>query len=313
MASARKKRIIEQARKRRSRGRIYLLAIMIVAVIVIGVYVYVASLPAGPPDFNIAAPTGITINTGSPVRITINVTAINRFSGTVHLSATPSTNLTASITPPDITGQGTAELALSTTHNGTYTVAITGTSGSLTHTVSPSVATPTYATLLTSNGTITVELFRAQTPQTVANFVKLANSGFYKDLVWHRIVPGFVIQTGDPTTVNGTGDRTKWGQGTSQSIAFEYDPSLHNTIGYLGMASTAAGAGGSCQFYINLADNSASLDGKYAVFGKVISGMNAVNTLAASPTTTQYSSAQAPQPSNPAAAMLINIVISSSP
>ncbi len=79
------------------------------------------------------------------------------------------------------------------------------------------------------------------------------------------------------------------------------------------MASTSSGLGGSCQFYINLADNSAALDGKYAVFGKVISGMDAVNALANLPTTTQYTDAQAPEPVNPTDAMLISVTISDSP
>ena len=170
-----------------------------------------------------------------------------------------------------------------------------------------------YAKLSTSQGTIEVELYHSLTPKTVENFVNLANSGFYNNLVWHRINAGFVIQTGDPNTKNGGGDRTTWGKGASQSVPFEYDASLHNNVGYLGMASTSSGVGGSCQFYINLADNSAALDGKYAVFGKVISGMDTVNALANLPTTTQYTDAQAPEPVNPTDAMLISVTISDSP
>ena len=164
----------------------------------------------------------------------------------------------------------------------------------------------------TSKGLIEVELYNKSAPKTVTNFVNLAESGFYNNLVWHRINAGFVIQTGDPTTKNGGGNRTTWGQGSSQSVPFEYDASLHNNVGYLGMASTASGVGGSCQFYVNLADNSGALDGKYAVFGKVISGMDAVNALANLPTTTQYTSAQAPEPVNSSDAMLISVTISNS-
>jgi cyclophilin family peptidyl-prolyl cis-trans isomerase len=128
-----------------------------------------------------------------------------------------------------------------------------------------------------------VELFAQLTPKTVANFVNLSESGFYDNLVWWRIEPGFVIQTGDPTTRNGGGNRNTWGQGTSGvSIPFEYSASLHNYAGYLGMASTGAGVGGSSQFYINLANNT-SLDGKYAVFGKVVSGMAVVQAIGAVP------------------------------
>ena len=83
----------------------------------------------------------------------------------------------------------------------------------------PSTTTPraarngTYALICTNLGLIEVQLFPADAPQTVANFVKLANSGFYNDLVWHRIVPGFVIQAGDPNTKNGGGNRSTWGAG----------------------------------------------------------------------------------------------------
>jgi len=75
---------------------------------------------------------------------------------------------------------------------------------------------PEYARLGTSQGYIYAELFPACAPKTVANFVNLTQSGFYNDLVWHRIVPGFVIQTGDPNTkgaLNST--RSSWGKGQS--------------------------------------------------------------------------------------------------
>lgn len=170
-----------------------------------------------------------------------------------------------------------------------------------------------YAKLNTSKGLIEVELYNNSAPKTVTNFVNLAKSGFYDNLVWHRINVGFVIQTGDPTTRNGGGNRTTWGNGSSQGIPFEYDATLHNNVGYLGMASTGAGVGGSCQFYVNLADNSAALDGKYAVFGRVISGMGVVNALANLPTTIQYTSSQAPEPVTPADAMLLSVAISNSP
>ena len=156
-----------------------------------------------------------------------------------------------------------------------------------TSTTSTSGASGTYALICTNLGLIELQLFPADAPKTVANFVSLAQSAFFNDLVWHRIVPGFVIQAGDPTTKNGGGDRSTWGQGTSgTSVPFENDGKLHNTVGTIAMASTAAGAGGSSQFFINLVDNSASLDGKYAVFGQVINGMSVVNALAQVPTYT---------------------------
>jgi dolichyl-diphosphooligosaccharide--protein glycosyltransferase len=157
-------------------------------------------------------------------------------------------------------------------------------STSLSSATSTATASLLYAKFNTSLGSFEVELFNSLTPKTVANFVNLVNQGFYNSLVWHRIEPGFVIQTGDPTTKNGGGNRANWGSSSSDIyVQFEYVPSLHNDEYYLGMASTGAGVGGSSQFYINLANNSALLDGKYAVFGKVISGMSVVQALGSVP------------------------------
>ncbi len=307
MPSAKKNRAIQTARKRERRGRVYLAAVVIIIVVgAVGWYVYSSAQSLGPPDFTIAAPTGVTIHAGSPATSTVNVTAINHFGGTVRLSAIASTGLNATISPANVTGSGTATLTMSATANGTYTVKVIGTSGALTHSVTPVVDTPVYATLDTSNGTIVVELYRAQAPKTVSNFVSLAQSGFYSNLVWHRIVKGFVIQTGDPTTRNGGGDRSTWGQtGSSQTVPLEIDPTLHNNIGYLGMARSSDPNSGSSQFYINLANNN-SLDGQYTVFGKVIGdGMNAAYAIGNVPVNAQS------QPINPV--YLTSVTISSSP
>src|SRR3989304_1726524 len=81
-----------------------------------------------------------------------------------------------------------------------------------------------YAKLNTSKGVIEVELYQSKTPQTVTNFVNLAKSGFYSDLVWHRIVNGFAIPQGDPNTRYGEGDRSQWGTGgSSQTVPYEAD------------------------------------------------------------------------------------------
>jgi cyclophilin family peptidyl-prolyl cis-trans isomerase len=303
-----KKRAIQTARKRQSRGRIYL-AIIVIAVIAIGVgwYVYSTSQSSsGTPDFAIAAPTGVTIHAGSPVSSRVNITAVNNFGGTVQLSATGSSGLTATISPANVTGSGVATLTMSAPKNGTYTVTVTGNSGILKHSVSPAVETPIYATLDTTNGTIVVELYRAQTPRTVSNFMDLANQHFYDNLVWHRLSRSPpVIQTGDPNTRYGNTSRSTWGTGGSaQTVPLEIDNSLHNNLGYLGMARGSDPNSGSSQFYINMANNN-GLDGSYTVFGKVIGPMTAANKIWNTPT---YGSAYPEQPLNPV--YLISVTIS---
>ncbi len=280
MPSVQKRRIIEKTRKREKRGRVYLVAlVLIIIAIAVGWYVYSAAT-APRPDFTIAAPTGVTIRAGSQTNSIITITAVNQFSGTVLLTAKGSAGLTATINPTSVTGSGTATLTTSAAANGSYTVTVNATSGGLTHFVTPRVATPVFATLFTTNGTIEVELYPAQAPKTVANFVNLAQSGFYSNLVWHRIVKGFVIQTGDPNSRNGVpSTNNTWGQGgSSQTVPLEIDSSLHNLSGYLGMARLTDPNSGSSQFYINLANNP-SLDGNYTVFGKVTAGMDVALTI----------------------------------
>ena len=173
----------------------------------------------------------------------------------------------------------------------------------------PGLQAIVYAKLNTSQGVIEIELYQNATPKTVTNFVNLANSGFYNNLVWHRIAKNFVIQTGNSNSRNGLNNST-WSQaGTGQAIPFEYDNSLHNAVGYVGMASTGTQVGGTTQFYININNNSATLDGKYAVFGKVIAGMDVAYAIGSLPI---YNSPDG-QPINPSDAMLTSVTISNSP
>jgi cyclophilin family peptidyl-prolyl cis-trans isomerase len=173
-----------------------------------------------------------------------------------------------------------------------------------------------YATLSTSQGSIEVELYNNSAPKTVTNFVHLAQSGFYNSLVWHRIVSGFVIQTGDPNTLNGGGDPSTWGQGSStQKVPLEVnDTSLRNNAGYLAMARGNDPNSGSSQFFINLTNNP-SLDGRYTVFGKVIKGLDvalAIGNLPVNPQCQPSGGLQC-QPTNTNQAMLIGVTISKTP
>ena len=131
-------------------------------------------------------------------------------------------------------------------------------------------------------GVITVELDRTAAPITVDNFVKLANSGFYDGLTFHRIVEGFVIQGGDP---EGTG---LGGSGTSIKGEFPDNgvPNpLKHTRGAISMARTSDNNNSATsQFFIVHQDSMSSLDGGYAAFGYVTSGMEVVDAIVADAT-----------------------------
>jgi cyclophilin family peptidyl-prolyl cis-trans isomerase len=124
-------------------------------------------------------------------------------------------------------------------------------------------------------GDFTVELFEAQVPNTVGNFVKLAEKNFYDGGIFHRVIDNFMIQGGDPT---GTGRG-----GPGYQFADEIHPQLkHNTDGILSMANAGPNTNGS-QFFITLAPTP-HLDGKHTVFGKVAEGMDIVKKIGKTPT-----------------------------
>jgi len=125
-----------------------------------------------------------------------------------------------------------------------------------------------FVTMKTSKGSIKLEMFPDDAPFTVQNFLKLAENGFYDGTIFHRVVPNFVIQGGDRT---GTGY-----SGPGYSIRSEFSPETFGT-GYLGMASSGKDTEGS-QFFITHSPQP-HLDGKYTVFGKVISGMDVVDKI----------------------------------
>ena len=130
------------------------------------------------------------------------------------------------------------------------------------------------ATIETSKGTLVVELYRDKAPKTVENFVTLAKKGFYDRIIFHRVIPGFMIQTGDPT---GTGMG-----GPGYTFADEFSPDLkHTGPGILSMANSGPNTNGS-QFFITLAATP-WLDGKHSVFGKVVEGQSVVEAIAAAP------------------------------
>jgi cyclophilin family peptidyl-prolyl cis-trans isomerase len=125
------------------------------------------------------------------------------------------------------------------------------------------------ANMNTTHGTIALELFDDDAPKTVANFRKLAGDGFYDGVIFHRVIPDFMIQGGDPT---GTGSG-------GPGYQFEDEFNDHKVErGALAMANAGPNTNGS-QFFIVTADACPWLDGKHTVFGRVTSGMDVVDAI----------------------------------
>ena len=147
------------------------------------------------------------------------------------------------------------------------------------------------ATLETSLGTFTVEFFTDKMPITAGNFVKLAKSGFYDGLHFHRVISGFMLQFGCPHSKDPKSPRAGTGDGPDGPIKDEHpaNAKISNEAGTLSMANSGDANSGSCQFFINTVHNS-YLDwfspgaSKHPVFGKVIAGMDVVKKIEKTPT-----------------------------
>jgi peptidyl-prolyl cis-trans isomerase B (cyclophilin B) len=127
------------------------------------------------------------------------------------------------------------------------------------------------ATLHTNHGAIAIELFDDDAPKTVENFLKLARDGFYDGVVFHRVIPDFMIQGGDPT---GTG-------GGGPGYQFEDEFNERKVVrGALAMANAGPNTNGS-QFFIVTTEAASWLDGKHTVFGTVTDGMDVVDAISA--------------------------------
>lgn len=126
------------------------------------------------------------------------------------------------------------------------------------------------AHVTTNLGSFQIELFEDRAPKTTKNFIDLVEKGFYDGIVFHRVIEGFMLQAGCPTG-NGTG-------GPGYTIPDEFHSELtHDSEGVLSMANSGPNSGGS-QFFVTLAPT-AWLDGKHAVFGKVIEGIETVRAI----------------------------------
>ena len=131
-----------------------------------------------------------------------------------------------------------------------------------------------------NGGIIEIELNSEAAPKTVKNFEKLVGEGFYDGLIFHRVIPGFMIQGGDPQG-NGMG-------GADENIIGEFkangfDNPIKHVRGVISMARAFNPNSASSQFFI-MHDDAPHLDGQYAAFGKVVSGMDAVDEIASIPT-----------------------------
>ncbi len=129
----------------------------------------------------------------------------------------------------------------------------------------------TDATLQTNHGAIAVELFDDDAPKTVENFLKLARDGFYDGVIFHRVIPDFMIQGGDPT---GTG---------SGGLGYQFEDEFNEhkvARGALAMANAGPNTNGS-QFFIVTTEAAPWLDGKHTVFGRVTDGMDVVDAISA--------------------------------
>lgn len=129
--------------------------------------------------------------------------------------------------------------------------------------------TNTVVEMQTNMGNVRIELFNSTMPITAGNFLKLAQEGFYDGVIFHRVIPNFMIQGGDPT---GTGMG-----GPGYKIPDEFTKENHNNRGTISMANSGPNTGGS-QFFINVVDNN-YLDPKHPVFGKIISGLEVADAI----------------------------------
>lgn len=136
----------------------------------------------------------------------------------------------------------------------------------------------TQATITTTKGEITVELYPEQAPTTVANFLNLAKDGYYDGIVFHRVMHDFMAQVGDPLTKDPA-QQAMWGSGgPGYTIPDEFDPTLkHDSPGVLSMANRGPNTGGS-QFFMTYVPTP-WLDGKHTIFGRVTAGMDVLEQI----------------------------------
>ena len=225
--------------------------------------------------------------------------------GGLHLRADMVADFGSGCTAPSFASSSTTELAiLNCTVVTVGHLPFTLRSASGDTLVQTSFTVPKPQVLLgTAQGAMTFELDPIAAPKSVDNFLAYVAAGFYKDTLFHRVIPGFVIQAGGFTS--GMDPKTE----LNPAIVLESNNGLRNLRGTLAMARTSAPDSATSQFFINLVDNT-QLDYQseaspgYAVFGTVVSGMELVDAIAVEPTTTVAGYANVPVTDVPITAML---------
>lgn len=139
------------------------------------------------------------------------------------------------------------------------------------------------ATFNTNLGTFKIKLYEDTMPITTKNFIDLAEKGYYDGTRFHRVIPNFMVQGGDPLTKDNS-KQAMWGTGgPGYNIKDEFTANNRNNRGTISMANAGPNTGGS-QFFVNVVNNN-FLDGKHPVFGEVVDGMEIVDKIVKVPTT----------------------------
>ena len=248
------------------------------------------SAPVSGPTVSLA--TAGAAKYGQRVILAVNGSALDQG---LTVAATGCVNLVPSPTPASTATTAYYQCTASALGNGQFTITRKG-DGVTLATAAFVVPVPQVTMTLTNgtggavNGSVVITLAPDKTPLTVDNFLAYVNAGFYDGTVIHRVSPGFVVQGGG--YVNPVDSNTPTAKPTNAPIALEVNKGLSNTQWTIAMARTANAASATSQFFINLADNSASLDPSplngagYAVFGTVSSGTDTVTRITTAPCAT---------------------------
>jgi cyclophilin family peptidyl-prolyl cis-trans isomerase len=217
-------------------------------------------------------------------------------------SITTTTETTETAVTTDTTATTTDTASTSTTSATTTDAAATATTATAgkpaSQEKSMSQSQEKVAEIKTSSGDIHIRFFPDVAPNHVKNFIDLAQKGFYNGTKFHRVIPGFMIQGGDPNTISG--DPTSWGTGGSPTRLKAEFNSIPHRRGVVSMARSNDPNSASSQFFIVVAD-STFLDNNYTVFGQVTKGMDVADKIVSAPRGAQD------RPNNPTSIQSITI------